>query len=327
MDTIKRYEKNPVLTAKDIPYECLRCYNPAAIKVKDEYILLVRVWQEGRRESIALARSKDGYNFTVEDKPVLTPNEYEKERLNDCRVTEVDGEYYICFCTDPDDGIRIGIAKTKDFHHFERIHYSLPDNRNAVIFPEKINGLYARLERPFARQYFLDRPYDIWISYSPDMEFWGRHEKVLGFEQVAWGSNKIGPGPQPIKTDKGWLIIYHGAETNDEVKEGWNKIYRMGVMLCDLENPAKVIALPPKPLLSPETDYEKDKFYRDNIVFPSGVVVEEDNTIKIYYGASDNSVCVAETSVDKLLDFCLNPEEYEHPVTKVFDGTLKSKHA
>ena len=159
------------------------------------------------------------------------------------------------------------------------------------------------------------------------MEFWGRHEKVLGFEQVAWGSNKIGPGPQPIKTDKGWLIIYHGAETNDEVKEGWNKIYRLGVMLCDLENPAKVIALPPKPLLSPEMNYEKDKFYRDNIVFPSGVVVEEDNTIKIYYGASDNSVCVAETSVDKLLDFCLNPEEYEHPVTKAFDVTLKSKHA
>lgn len=325
---IRRYNQNPILTAKDIPYECLRCYNPAAVKFEDKYLLLVRVWGEGRKESVALALSDDGYNFTVNPEPILQPGEGDNGRLNDPRVTKIGDTYYICYCSDPESGIVIGLMSTKDFKTFKRHGYSLPDNRNAVMFPEKINGLYARLDRPFSRQYYLDKGYDIWISYSPDLEFWGRHKRVLSYQDVAWANNKIGPGPQPIKTDKGWLVIYHGAELTDENAEGWSKIYRAGVMLLDLEDPSKIIANAKAPLFEPETDYEKDTFYRPNIVFPSGVIVEDDNSVKIYYGASDNCVALAETTVDELVEYCFSSNEYKTTTTNVSHlNNKKSKYA
>lgn len=190
----------PIFKAEDIPYSCERCYNPAATKFNGKYYTLVRVWGKGRKESVALAKSEDGYNFQVEPEPILTPGPGDCGRLNDPRITKIDDTYYITYCSDPEDGIKISIAKTRDFKQFERFYYSEPDNRNAVLFPEKVNGLYARLDRPFARQYFQDKGYDIWISYSPDMQFWGKHSLLLSHKDVLWGSNKIGPGPQPIKT-------------------------------------------------------------------------------------------------------------------------------
>lgn len=324
---IRRYANNPILTAKDIPYDCLRCYNPAAVKFGDKYLLLVRVWAEGRKESVALALSDDGYHFTVSDKPILEPSEGDNGRLNDPRVTKIGDTYYICYCSDPESGIVIGLKSTKDFKTFTNHGYSLPDNRNAVLFPEKINGMYAMLCRPFSRQYYLDKGYDIWITYSPDLEFWGRNSRVLSYTDVSWANNKIGPGPQPIKTDKGWLVIYHGAELTDPDAQGWAKIYRAGVMLLDLHDPSKVLANAPAPLFEPETSYEKDPFYRPDIVFPSGVIPEEDGSIKIYYGASDNCVALAETTVEELLDYCLNPEEYVHESKVPHLMGEKSKYA
>ena len=324
---IRRYEKNPILTAKDIPWECERCYNPAAFRFGDKYALLVRVWEKGRKESVALALSDDGYHFTVEEKPVLTPGEGDQGRLNDPRVTQIGDTYYICYCSDPESGIVIGLKSTKDFKTFQNYGYSLPDNRNAVMFPEKINGNYAMLCRPFSRQYYLDKGYDIWIRYSPDLEFWGKNARVLSYTDVSWANNKIGPGPQPIKTDKGWLVIYHGAELTDENAEGWAKIYRAGVMLLDLDDPSKVIANAKAPLFEPETDYERDPFYRPDIVFPSGIIAENDGRIKIYYGAADNCVAVAETTVEELLDYCLNPEEYYHESKVPHLLQQKSKYA
>lgn len=324
---IRRYHNNPILTAGDIPYECIRCYNPAVEKYNGEYIMLVRVWGEGRKESVALATSRDGYHFTVSDKPVLEPDEADCGRLNDPRLTRIGDTYYIFYCSDPESGIVIGLASTKDFKAFKKHGYSLPDNRNAVLFPEKINGLYARLDRPFSRQYFLDKGYDIWLSYSPDLEFWGRHKRVLSYTDVSWANNKIGPGPQPIKTDKGWLVIYHGAELTDPNASGWSKIYRAGVMLLDLNDPSQIIANAPAPLFEPETPYEKDPFYRPNIVFPSGAVAEDDGSLKIYYGASDNCVALAETTIDELLDYCLHPIPYSHPATTPVYSTEKSRHA
>jgi len=263
----------------------------------------------------------------VHPEPILTPGEGDNGRLNDPRVTQIGDTYYICYCSDPESGIVIGLLSTKDFKTFEKHSYSLPDNRNAVMFPEKINELYAMLSRPFSRQYYLDKGYDIWVSYSPDLEFWGKHKRVLSYMDVAWANNKIGPGPQPIKTDKGWLVIYHGAEQMDDEAPGWNKIYRAGVMLLDLEDPSKIIANAAAPLFEPEESYEKDPFYRPNIVFPSGVIVESDNSVKIYYGASDNCVAVAETTIDELIDFCFSSTEYEKQSKVPHLKQDKSKYA
>jgi len=192
----------------------------------------------GRSESLALARSRNGYDFTVEREPVLAPGPEDFGRFNDPRLTRIGDTWYVCYCSDPKEtGIRIGIAATKDFRSFEQLYYSEPDNRNAVLFPEKVGGLYARLDRPFTRWYYLDRAYDIWLSLSPDLRFWGEHHRVLSYERVPWGNNKIGPGPAPIRTPEGWLAIYHGAEHPDGTDTAWRKTYRARVMLLDLERP------------------------------------------------------------------------------------------
>ncbi len=311
---IRRYEGNPIITPEDIPYDCMLAFNPAATRFEGDYLLLVRTIDEHRAESVALARSSDGYHFQIEPEPILTPGPGDGGRLNDPRITRIDGTYYVAYCTDTrDKGIRIGILATTDFRNFEQLYYSQPDNRNAVLFPEKINGQYVRLDRPFMRYYWLDRPYDIWISRSPDLRYWGDHELLLRYQDVPWGNNKIGPGPAPIRTDRGWLVIYHGSEHPDGTDTNWQKTYRAGVMLLDLDDPSKVIAQPKAPLMEPTTDYETDPRRRPNVIFPTGAILEDDGEIKIYYGAGDRTVGVATTTVDELLDFCLNPEPYEHP--------------
>lgn len=215
-DCILRYPRNPIITPRDIPYPCDRVYNPAACKAGDEYLLMLRVDdKKGRRQCLGLAKSDDGINFKVEPEPVFTPSPEEFNNVNDPRLTFIDGWYYLTYCSDPtgerlrEEGIYLCLARTKDFKHWERIYRSEPNNRNAVIFPEKINGLYARLDRPFRRAYRKEHGYDIWISYSPDMEFWGRHRLVLSHYDVEWGGHKIGPGAPPIKTEQGWLVIFH----------------------------------------------------------------------------------------------------------------------
>jgi beta-1,4-mannooligosaccharide/beta-1,4-mannosyl-N-acetylglucosamine phosphorylase len=310
---IRRYEGNPVVRAADIPFDCLRCFNPAAEKFEGRYLLLVRVIGSDRSESVALATSENGIDFEVAPEPILRPAPEDEGRLNDPRLTRIGDAYYICYCSDPPSGIRIGIIETRDFRSFETICRSEPDNRNAVLFPERIGDRYVRLDRPFTRWYHLDRAYDIWISRSPDLRYWGDHRLLLSYSDVPWGNNKIGPGPQPIRTPRGWLVIYHGAEWPDGTDTAWKKTYRAGVMLLDLDDPSKVIARPNAPLLEPETDYETDPEFRPNVVFPTGAVLEPDGKIKLYYGAADKTVALAETSVDQLLEFCLDPPEYEHP--------------
>ncbi|MCG3179638.1 MAG: 1,4-beta-mannosyl-N-acetylglucosamine phosphorylase [Phycisphaerae bacterium] len=312
-DYITRHPANPILTAADIPFDCVRCFNPAAERFDGKYVLLVRVIGGDRSESIALATGDDGVHFEVAPEPIITPAPEDQGRLNDPRLTRIGDTYYICYCTDPPSGIRIGIIETRDFRSFRTIYRSEPDNRNAVLFPEKIGRDYVRLDRPFTHWYYLDRAYDIWLSRSPDLRYWGGHELLLSYADVPWGNNKIGPGAQPIRTPRGWLVIYHGAEYPDGTDTAWRKTYRAGVMLLDLENPARIIARPTAPLLSPEAPYETDTQFRPNVVFPTGAVVEDNGRIKLYYGAADKTIAMAETSVEQLLEFCLNPPPYEHP--------------
>jgi len=326
-DTITRSEQNPIITAADVPFDCVRCFNPAATMFEGRYLLLVRVIGSDRSESIALATGDDGVHFEIAPEPILRPAPEDQGRLNDPRVTKIGDAWYICYCTDAKSGIRIGIIETADFVDFRTIYRSEPDNRNAVLFPEQVGGRYVRLDRPFTRWYYLDRAYDIWISRSPDLRYWGDHALLLSYEDVPWGNNKIGPGPPPIRTDAGWLVIYHGAEWPDGTDTAWKKTYRAGVMLLDLDDPSKVIARPDAPLLAPEADYETDTEFRPNVVFPTGAIVEPDGLVKLYYGAADKSVALAETTIDRLLDFCLHPSTYTHPRTHAPFRPPLSRHA
>jgi predicted GH43/DUF377 family glycosyl hydrolase len=221
---------------------------------------------------------------------------YEKRGIEDPRITFLDGTYYVLYTAYSGYGPRIAIAKTEDFEDFERIALiSEPGNKDGVLFPEKINGMYARLDRPIGNDIG-----SIWISYSEDLVHWGLHKPVVTPRPGYWDSYRLGASAVPIKTDRGWLEIFHGVRM---VSSG--PIYAAGTVLLDLEDPSKIISRSNEPILSPREDYERIGDV-NNVVFACGAIVEEDGTIKVFYGAADTSICMAIGNLDELLEFTCN---------------------
>ncbi len=299
---IKRYSGNPILTKKDVPYPVATVHNAGMAKYNDKYIMLFRSHNLNGRSIIGKAVSNDGFNFTVDKEPFLTPSidgifkEYEAYGIEDPRIVFIDDEYLITYSAYSQHGVRIGLAKTKDFKTVER--FSLiteADYRNVVIFPEKFNGLYARLDRPHSDI----SPWAIWISYSPDLRYWGDSELIMKPMQYHWDEMKIGPGATPIKTPRGWLNIYHGVFPTMA-----GSVYRLGVALHDLENPSKIIAVGDEWILQPEEAYEITG-YVSNVVFTCGAIPEPDGSVKIYWGGADTVMCVGTANIEELVDHCL----------------------
>jgi beta-1,4-mannooligosaccharide/beta-1,4-mannosyl-N-acetylglucosamine phosphorylase len=222
----------------------------------------------------------------------------------------LEGRITVCFAVDTRHGVRGGIAVTDDFYHYEIIHMSVPDNRNMVLFPEKLGGKYVRLERPFpVYGRGGGERFDIWLSDSPDLVYWGNSDLVLGVEDVPYANTKIGPAAPPIKTKKGWLTTFHAVDTDPaRGKNGWEpywrKRYTAGIMLLDLENPYKVIGLCKEPLLAPDAPYESSGGFRNHAVFPCGAILEPGGEVKLYYGAADTVECLATAHVDDLVNLC-----------------------
>ena len=183
-----------------------------------------------------------------------------------------------------------------------------------VLFPEKIGGKFVRLERPmpvYSRG--CDR-FDIWLSESPDCVYWGKTRFVLGVEDVPYANDKIGPGAPPIKTDAGWLVIYHAVDRdNTRGKNGWEekwqKRYTVGAMLLDLDEPWRVRGSMRDPLLVPEEYNETVEGMRTNALFPCAAFLEEDGvTMRVYYSASDTVIRMARADVRDVIAACLqNP--------------------
>jgi len=305
MAVVKRYKKNPILTKEDIPYPVATVHNAGVCKYKDKYIMIFRSHLENGRSILGIAESEDGFNFKAGEKPFMTPaqagifKEYEEYGLEDPRITFIDGEYLITYSAYSRHGVRIGLARTKDFKKVER--FSLiteADYRNVVIFPEKFNNLYARLDRPHSQI----NPWAIWISYSPDLRYWGDSRLIIKPVQYHWDEIKIGPGAPPFKTNKGWLNIYHGVFPTMD-----GSVYRLGAALHDLLDPAEVIGVADNWILQPEEVYEVTG-YVHNVVFSCGAVPETDGTVKIYWGGADKVMCVGTAVIKDLVDLCLeNP--------------------
>ena len=300
---VKRYEKNPILTKDDVPYPVATVHNAAVTKFKGKYMMLFRSHQFSGRSILGLAESPDGYQFKVRKEPFMVPAEggtfrdYEEYGVEDPRIIFLDGEYLITYSAYSRHGVRIGLAKTRDFETVER--FSLiteADYRNVVIFPERFNGLYARLDRPHSEI----SPWPIWISYSPDLKFWGESKLIMKPVQYHWDEMKIGPGAPPIKTERGWLNIYHGVFPTMD-----GSVYRLGVALHELNDPSVIIAVGDQWILQPEEVYEITG-YVHNVVFTCAAVPEEDGTLKIYWGGADKVMCVGTASIDELVDHCLN---------------------
>jgi predicted GH43/DUF377 family glycosyl hydrolase len=184
--------------------------------------------------------------------------------------------YLVTYSAYSRHGVRVVLARTTDFERLERISLiTQADYRNVVIFPEKINGRYARLDRP----HLEISPWSIWISYSPDLVHWGDAKVVIKPMAYHWDEMKVGPGATPIKTEKGWLNIFHGVfKTMD------GAVYRLGVALHDLADPSRVLGVADDWILQPEDLWEISG-YVHNVFFCCGAVAEDDGTMKIYWGA------------------------------------------
>lgn len=297
-DLFHRWEGNPIITLENIPFRCNTVFNGTPVKHNDEYLLLIRVEGQQGYSFFAIARSEDGYHFRVDDKPVLLPaqegpfKKYEARGIEDPRVTCLEGVYYVMYTAYSEFGARIALARTDDFVHFERLAIvSEPGNKDGVLFPERINGKYVRLDRPIGLGIG-----SMWISYSEDLYSWGESRVLISPRPGHWDQYRIGASCPPIRTEDGWLEIYHGVKMTSA-----GPIYRAGTVLLDIDDPSRVIARCTVPLLSPRTDYERVGDV-GNVVFACGAIVEPDGQVKMYYGAADTCMGVATASLSDILE-------------------------
>lgn len=316
---MQRYNDNPIIKRQDIPeikphlIDVSSVFNPGAIKYQDKYILILRVQNRGRETYFVKATSNDGFNFNVENKSIqfsgLDRLKESYHHFYDARITYLDSRYYIMFAIDFDKICGLGLAVTDDFDNYEFLGVTSEwDTRNGVLFPEKFGNKYLRLERPNGVK-LKGGPTSgstIVLSESEDLLNWQIKDEVMTGRFHYW-DELIGSGPPPIKTKEGWLHIYHGVATHF----GSANIYQAGVVLLDLDNPAKVIARSKYNILEPRELYELVGQV-PNVVFPSGMIVEEydengfaleNSDVKIYYGAADSSIGLVQTTIKKLIEY------------------------
>ncbi len=236
---------------------------------------------------LRLARSSDGIQFTIDDVPFMAAKEnYETFGLEDPRITIIDGTFNITYVAVSDQGVATALASTIDFQKVTRHGIIFcPDNKDVVLFPEKVNSQYHALHRPSSP---LFETQNLWIASSPDLVNWGNHICLCSTREGFWDEMKIGAGAPPFKTDKGFVEIYHGADRDNR--------YCLGALLLDLDDPSKIIARSELPLFEPEADYETKGFF-GNVVFTCGLLYEE-RILKIYYGAADTAIACVTMSID-----------------------------
>jgi len=297
-----RYSKNPIIGRNDIPTSN-SIFNSAVVPFKDGYAGVFRCDDLGISMDIHVGFSKDAIHWDIDPDPIsfecADPEIGKREYRYDPRVVKIEDKYYVSWCNGY-HGPTIGLAYTYDFKTFTQIENAfLPYNRNGVLFPRKINGKYAMLSRPSDTGH---TPFgDIFYSESPDMEYWGHHRYVMGTfhgDASAWQATKIGPGPCPIETDEGWLLIYHGVLNTCN-----GFVYRMGCAILDRDEPWKVLHRSRYYILAPREQYELTGDV-PNVVFPCATLSDAaTGRITIYYGCADTVTGMAFTTVDELVSY------------------------
>jgi predicted GH43/DUF377 family glycosyl hydrolase len=241
---------------------------------------------------LRVATSQDGINFSADSAypPLFGQGELEAYGIEDCRVTHIDGTFFLTYTQVSANGVGVGLCRTRDWRNFTSREMILPPhNKDCVVFEEKIGGKYYALHRPSSP--VLGGNY-IWIAESPDLAHWGNHRCLAQSRAGQWDSERVGAGAAPIRTPEGWLEIYHGANARHH--------YCLGALLLDLEAPWKVLARSREPIMEPLAEYERQGFF-GNVVFTNGHVVDGD-VVTLYYGASDTVVCGAHFSIREILD-------------------------
>ncbi len=292
-----RYSANPIIPANLLPTSN-SIFNSAVVPFQGEFAGVFRADNTRRDMRIHSGKSKDGYHWTIQPEPIRFVNDAEmppSEYSYDPRVVWIEDRYYVTWCNGY-HGPTIGIGYTHDFETFCKLENAfLPYNRNGVLFPRKIRGKFAMMSRPSDRGH---TPFgDIFYSESPDMEHWGHHRFMME-PKGGWQSTKVGPGPTPIETDEGWLILYHGVLTSCN-----GFVYSFGAAMLDLDEPWRVMYRTGPYLMAPREPYER---YGDvpNVVFPCAALVDvATGRMAIYYGAADTVTGLAFAYVEEVVDF------------------------
>jgi len=285
---LHRYAGNPILKPKgEHPWESLNVFNAAVVYDNGLSHMLYRAQGVDYVSTIGYAVSADGFDWLRLDRPVLEPeNEFETKGVEDPRITRIGDTFYMAYTAYSDHGTRVSLATSKNLIVWERLGIILPgeDNKDAALFPEKIGGRYVLLHR---------RPPEIWLAHSDDLLHWTEHQVIMRPQPETWEHLKIGIAGPPEKTDHGWLLIYHAVDAD--------KVYRLGVALLDLADPAKVIRRQEEPILEPEEEWE---LHGDvpNVVFSCGQVMM-DGALRVYYGGADRVIGVAMADKEQVQAF------------------------
>jgi predicted GH43/DUF377 family glycosyl hydrolase len=286
-----------------LPYPANTVFNAGVAKYHNEIILLMRVEDKRGISHFTLARSKDGINnWHIDNRPTMTPlpNLYPEELwgIEDPRITFLEKEkmWAIVYTAYSKAGPLVSLACTKNFKNFDRFGIILPpENKDAAMFPIQFDNQWAILHRPVPKMPGAGA--HIWIAFSPDLKHWGNHRLLIPAREGSWwDANKIGISPPPMKTDDGWLILYHGVKITVS-----GIIYRLGLALLDLKDPCKLLARSDEWVFSPKESYELFGDV-DKVVFPCGWI-QEGNNILLYYGCADSSIALAKANLSELLEW------------------------
>jgi predicted GH43/DUF377 family glycosyl hydrolase len=298
-----RHSTNPIIQARDLPYQANAVFNAAATRCGDDTLLLLRVEDRRGLSHLTVARSRDGVtNWRIDARPTLPadPENYPEEiwGIEDPRITRIDelDLWAVVYTAYSRGGPLVSLATTRDFKAFERKGVVMPpEDKDAALFPARFNGRWAMLHRPVPG--FAGVGAHIWISFSPDIKHWGDHQILLTARKGGWwDANKVGLSPPPLRTEKGWLILYHGVRNTAS-----GCIYRLGLALLDLEDPTRLLARADEWVFGPEEVYETAGDV-DKVVFPCGWLVEGDD-VRMYYGGADKCIALATARVSELLDW------------------------
>ena len=293
---LERYSGNPILAP--IPaheWEARTVFNCGVAQVDGAVVLIYRAQGVASNVSrLGLAVSTDGFSFGRLDRPVFEPaDETETWGVEDPRLTRIGDEFRMLYTAWSPHGIQVAMASTRSFFGWRRHGIVLPgpDNKDAALFPERIGGRYVLFHRI---------PPSIWLAYSDDLIHWGDYRKILDPRPGHWDGIKLGAGGPPLKTERGWLVIYHGVDQD--------KVYRLGVVLLDLEDPTRVINWPAAPILEPEEPWELAGDV-PNVVFTCGTA-EIDDRYFVYYGGADKVIAVATASKPELVRFAAEAKSH-----------------
>jgi predicted GH43/DUF377 family glycosyl hydrolase len=302
-ELFRRHKNNPVLTAADWPYPVNSVFNPGAVLLPDgTTLLLCRVEDRRGLSHLCAATSANGHDgWKIDPQPTLLPDveNYPEELwgIEDPRITFLKEikKYAVVYTAYTRDGPGVAMALTEDFHSFERYGVIMPpEDKDAALLPTRIDGYWAIIHRPVS----APRAH-MWISYSPDLKNWGRHNLIMEARKGAWwDANKIGLSPPPIETPQGWLVIYHGVKQTCA-----GCIYRLGLALFDSNKPELCLKRGNEWIFGPEEPYEQ-RGDVENVVFPCGTTIAPDgDTINMYYGAADSSIALATGSVRAMIEW------------------------